>query len=62
MDGKQHFQRATATDRLDDPQPLQGFYELSHTDRQTNTVPARYGPQRASDPRLNETRATPTTA
>jgi hypothetical protein len=62
MDGKQHFQRAVATDRLDDTQRLQAFYELSHADGQTNTVPARRGWHWASDPRLNETRTMPATA
>lgn len=60
MDGKPHLQRAVAANRLDDTLHLQAFYGHSGSDWQTNTIAVRHSPQGSGDPRLDETRATPT--
>jgi hypothetical protein len=60
MDGKPHFQRAVALDRLGEFAHLRAFCEQPGDGGQSDAVPPRCSPQRASDPRLDETRAMPT--
>ena len=60
MDGKPHFQRAVAPDRHGEFAHLRAFCEQPGAGWQSDAVSPRCSPQRASDPRLDETRAIPT--